>query len=411
MSTAAALRPVLPILIGTSVMLSLAMGLRQSLGLFMTPLTKDIAVTITQFTFAIAIQNLLWGICQPIVGAWSARIGFRPLMVGGAVLYIAGLALLSQAGGYWSVMLGAGLMIGVALACVASGLALSVASKAAPPALRSTVLGMVSAAGSIGALVSAPIGQWLATTWDWRVGVVGFTVLALAMIPAAWTAGKADDLPATATTTATGADDLSAKAALAMAFAEPRFIVMSTAYFVCGLQLVFLTTHLPTYLQICGMDPMLGAIALGVIGGFNVMGSLFFGWAGGRWNKEALLGLIYTLRSLVLAAYFIMPPTPATTVIFAAFMGFLWLGVAPLVAGAIVEMFGLKWQAMLAGVMFFSHQLGSTIGALGGGVLYDQLGNYDLAWRIGVVIGLMAGLTQITMALTPRGGGRVPKTA
>jgi len=175
--------------------------------------------------------------------------------------------------------------------------------------------------------------------------------------------------------------------------------VMTCAYFVCGMQLVFITTHLPSYLAICGMDPMLSAQTLGVIGGFNVLGSLFFGWAGGRWNKLALLGGIYVCRSLVLAWYFMLPPSPATTLVFGAFMGFLWLGVGPLVAGAVAEMFGLQWQAMIQGLAFMSHQLGSFLGAYGGGLIYDALGSYTMAWRIGVAVGLAAGMIQVAFAL------------
>jgi len=158
---------------------------------------------------------------------------------------------------------------------------------------------------------------------------------------------------------------------------------------------------------------MLSAQALGVIGGFNVLGSLFFGWAGGRWNKQVLLGAIYSLRSVVLAGYFIAPPTTASTLLFAALMGFLWLGVAPLVSGSVAEMFGLRWQAMIQGLAFFSHQLGSFLGAYGGGVLYDALGSYEVAWRFGVALGLAAGLVQIGVALwrpgaPPTGGRLVP---
>jgi predicted MFS family arabinose efflux permease len=174
---------------------------------------------------------------------------------------------------------------------------------------------------------------------------------------------------------------------------------MTCAYFVCGMQLVFITTHLPSYLLICGMDPMLSAQTLGVIGGFNVLGSLFFGWAGGRWNKLALLGGIYILRSLALAWYFMLPPTPTTTLLFGAIMGFLWLGVGPLVAGAVADMFGLKWQAMIQGLAFMSHQLGSFLGAYGGGLIYDTLGSYTMAWRIGVAVGLAAGIVQVAFAL------------
>jgi predicted MFS family arabinose efflux permease len=177
------------------------------------------------------------------------------------------------------------------------------------------------------------------------------------------------------------------------------FMVIAIAFFVCGLQLVFLTTHLPTYLALCGMDPMLSAEALGVIGGFNVLGSLFFGWAGGRWNKLVLLGMVYISRSLILGAYFYWPATPASTLVFAALMGFTWLGVVPLVAGAVAEMFGLRWQAMIQGIAFVGHQVGSFVGAFGGGLLYDALGSYDLAWRLAVATGLLAGAVQIASAL------------
>ena len=183
------------------------------------------------------------------------------------------------------------------------------------------------------------------------------------------------------------------------AFGNASFVVMTCAYFVCGMQLVFITTHLPSYLAICGLDPMLSAQTLGVIGGFNVLGSLFFGWAGGRWNKLALLGGIYIVRSLALAWYFMLPPTPATTLLFGAIMGFLWLGVGPLVAGAVAEMFGLKWQAMIQGLAFMSHQLGSFLGAYGGGLIYDALGSYTMAWRIGVALGLAGGIIQVAFAL------------
>jgi predicted MFS family arabinose efflux permease len=165
------------------------------------------------------------------------------------------------------------------------------------------------------------------------------------------------------------------------------------------MQLLFITVHLPSYLAICGMDPMLSAEALGVIGIFNVFGSVFFGWAGGHRSKLALLGAIYVTRSLVLGWYFLAPPTPATTLVFAAAMGFLWLGVGPLVAGSVVEMFGLRWQAMIQGLAFMSHQFGSFLGAFGGGLLFDRLGSYDLAWRLGVAMGLTAGVVQIAAAL------------
>ena len=393
------LRPALPVLIGASVMLTLSMGLRQSLGIFMQPLTHDIGISVSDFTLAVAVQNLAWGFLQPLAGAMTVRYGFRSIMMAGALLYMAGLALMASAHGVVSIMIGGGIFIGASLACTATAIAMSVATRAVPETVRSTVLGIVSAAGSLGALLSAPIGQVLSDGFGWRVGLAGFVVLALIMIPAAWFAGRVDKILLPRSSTSEEIGDASALTAAKTAFSNASFVVMSCAFMVCGMQLVFLTTHLPSYLAICGLDPMLSAQTLGMIGGFNVLGSLFFGWAGQRWNKLALLGMIYILRSLTLAWYFMLPATPMSTLLFGAIMGFLWLGVSPLAAGAIAEMFGLRWQAMIQGLSFMVHQLGSFLGAYGGGLLYDALGSYTVAWRIGVALGLAGGIVQVTFAL------------
>ena len=392
------LRPTLPILIGASIMLTISMGLRQSLGLFMQPLTQDIRISVSDFTLALAVQNLAWGFLQPFAGALTVRYGFRAIMVAGAVLYAAGLTLMAGANGFLSVMIGGGILIGTSLACTAAAIAMSVAARAVPASVRSTVLGLVSGAGSLGALLSAPLGQILNEGYGWRMWLVGFVVLSLLMIPAAWYAGRVDKIPLPKPAD-DEIDNSSAGVATRIAFSNASFVVMTGAYFVCGMQLVFLTTHLPSYLAICGLDPMLSAQTLGMIGGFNVLGSIFFGWAGQRWNKLALLGGIYIFRSIALAWYFTLPPTPATTPLFGAIMGFLWMGVGPLVAGAVAEMFGLKWQAMIQGLAFMSHQVGSFLGAFGGGVLYDALGSYTMAWRIGVALGLAGGIIQVAFAL------------
>ncbi|OQW58648.1 MAG: MFS transporter [Proteobacteria bacterium SG_bin9] len=397
MSMLQVLRPALPILAGAAIMLTISMGLRQSLGIFLQPLTKDIAISVSSFTLAIAVQNLAWGFLQPVAGALTVRWGYRPIMLVGAALYIIGLALMAVAQGFLAIMIGAGVLIGASMACTGPAIAMAVAARSVSTAVRSTVLGIVSAAGSLGALMAAPIGQILSEGHGWRIGIAGFVVMSLIMLPMAWIAGRTDKQPTP--TTANEIGDTSAKAAAITAFSNASFVVMTCAYFVCGMQLIFITTHLPSYLAICGMDPMLSAQTLGVIGGFNVLGSLFFGWAGGRWSKQVLLGLIYVSRSIVLAWYFMAPPTTTGTLVFGALMGFLWLGVGPLMQGAIVEMFGLKWQAMIGGLAFMNHQLGSFLGAYGGGLIYDTLGSYTLAWQIGVSIGLTAGIVQIAFAL------------
>src|SRR3981189_858114 len=198
------LRPTLPILIGASLMLTLSMGLRQSPGIFLQPLTHDIHISVSDFTLALAVQNLAWGFLQPLAGAMTVRYGFRAIMVAGAGLYFAGLTFMACANGFLSVMIGGGVLIGISLACTAAAIAMSVAARAVPETVRSTVLGIVSAAGSLGALLSAPIGQILNEGYGWRIGMAGFVIMSVAMLPAAWFAGKVDKVPLPAKT----ADDI-----------------------------------------------------------------------------------------------------------------------------------------------------------------------------------------------------------
>ncbi|MCL2428574.1 MAG: MFS transporter [Alphaproteobacteria bacterium] len=376
------------ILAGAAIMLGLSMGMRQSLGLFLLPMTRDLGVTAADFTLAVAIQNAAWGLAQPVVGGIADRFGYRPSMVGGALLYAAATVIMLTTSGLDGLIV-AGVLIGVALACTASSIAMASAARAVPEARRSAILGIVSAVGSLGTLLVAPLAQQLIGGLGWRAGLIFYVVLAAVMVPAAWLAGGSDRLPEG------GGESATIRQVLGTAMRNRPFLVMSGAYFVCGLNLVFLTTHLPTYLSICGLDPMLGASALAVIGGFNIAGSYLFGWLGGRYPKHALLGILYILRSAVLTAYFIVPPTPATTLVFAASMGLLWLGVIPLTSGLVAELFGTRYMATLLGLSFMVHQAGSFLGAWGGGVLYTALGSYDRAWQFGVVVGLIAGLVQI----------------
>jgi MFS family permease len=376
------------ILIGAAVLLSLGMGLRQSLGLFLTPVTRDLAVTATEFTLSVAIQNIVWGLSQAPIGAIADRFGLRVTMMAGAAIYVAGLGVMAAAGGAPALFISGGL-IGVALSCTASSLALTAVARAVPEARRSTILGVVSAAGSLGTLM-VPLGtQGLLANYAWQVGALFFVALAAAMLPAAFWAGGADGIPRG------GASRTTMREVIGQAARHRPFLVMSGAYFVCGLNLVFLTTHLPTYLAICGQDPMLSAAALAVIGGTNCIGALAAGWLGGRYPKHILLGLLYILRAFVFTAYFVLPPTPASTLLFAAAMGMLWLSVAPLVSGLVAEMFGTRYMATLLGISFVLHQAGSSLGAWGGGLIFDTLGSYDRAWQIGVLIGFAAGILQI----------------
>ena len=384
------------ILGGAALMLSLAMGMRQSLGLFQPQMIRDIGVTAAEFSFAIAIQNIVWGLTQPFVGMAADRWGARPIAVGGVLLYAGGIALAIVAHSSWVLTLGIGIAIGIALSCTASNIVMSVTSRTVAPARRSVAMGAVSAFGSIGLMLAAPLAQALLSSRGWQVALGAFLALAAVMLPAAWMAGAADRIRVDA-----GGHAQSVGQAVREATGHTGYVVMAIAFFVCGLQLVFLTTHLPTYLEICGMDPGLSAQALAMIGLFNVGGSYLFGWLGGRYSKRGLLGGIYVLRSLFMVAYFVVPPTPASTLVFAAAMGTLWLGVVPLVSGLVVHLFGLRYMATLSGIAFFSHQLGSFVGAYGGGLIYGALGSYEWAWKGAVAIGIAAGLFQMTMNVRP----------
>jgi len=399
-------RTSMAILIGAATMMSLGMGMRQSLGLFLPPVTETLALKAADFTFAVAVQNIVWGLCQTPVGIFADKFGLRPAMMAGSLVYLLGLVVMTTAGGATGLAV-SGALIGVALACTASSIAMTACARAVSEERRSVMLGVVGAFSSVGTMVIAPTAQEFLARFDWHIGLVLFMVLAVAMLPAAWFAGGADGLPTK------DRDVAPMKEVLGQALRHRGFLVMSGAYFVCGLQLVFLTTHLPNYLAFCGQDPMLGATALSVIGGVNCLGSWMAGWLGGRYPKYILLGLLYITRSVVLTAFFMVPPSPVSVIVFAAAMGMLWLGVIPLVSGLVAEMFGTRYMATLLGISFVLHQVGSFIGAWGGGIAFDMLGSYDMAWHVGVAIGALAGVAQILFGgpARPRSGVLRPVAA
>jgi MFS family permease len=394
------------ILIGTVLLLTLGMGMRQSFGLFLGPITSDLALTASDFTLALAIQNIVWGFSQAFVGAIADRYGLRITMVAGAALYVIGLGVMAAAQGALALIVSGGL-VGVALSCTATSLAMSACVRAVSEQRRSMTLGLVSAAGSLGTLVVPIATQAVLAREPWQMAVLFFVLLAIAMLPAAFWAGGADKIPAQ------GTQSTSMREVLGQAMRNRPFLVMSGAYFVCGLNLMFVSTHLPAYLALCGQDPMLGAGALAVIGGASSIGSLATGWLGSKYPRHILLGLLYILRSVLLAAYFVLPPTPASTLMFSAAMGMLWWpGLIPLIGGMVAQLFGTRYMATLLGISFVVHQVGSSLGTWGGGVIVDLTGSYDRAWQIGTLIGFVAGVIQIVAGgpqRTQRAG--IPATA
>ena len=385
------------ILGGAAIMLSLAMGMRQSFGLLQPHMIRDIGITAADFSLAVALQNIVWGATQPFVGIWADKYGTRPVALLGVLIYIIGLVFLRFADATWMVTMGVGFCVGIALSCTASNIAMNITARTVSATKRGAAMGAVSAIGSLGLTIASPMTQSLITNVNWQMAVVGFLGLACVMLPAALIGTRADRIEPEAVV----GKPQSAKEAIVEALGHKGYRVLAIAFFVCGLQLVFITTHLPAYLDICGIDPSVGSTTLALIGLFNVIGSYLFGWLGDRYSKRMLLGGIYVLRSLALLMFFAVPPTPISTLVFGAAMGTLWLGVVPLVSGLIVHLFGLRFMATLSGIAFMSHQVGSFLGAWGGGYIFSAFGNYDLAWKLAVAIGLAAGLFQMTMNIQP----------
>jgi predicted MFS family arabinose efflux permease len=385
------------ILGGAAIMLSLAMGMRQSFGLLQPHMIRDIGITAADFSMAVALQNIVWGATQPVVGIWADKYGTRPVALAGVLIYILGLLFLTFADAAWMVTLGIGFCVGIALSCTASNIAMNITARTVSPLKRGAAMGAVSAIGSLGLTIASPMAQSLIGNFNWQMAAIGFLGLACVMLPAAFWGSKADQIEPEAVV----GKPQSATDAITEALGHKGYRVLAIAFFVCGLQLVFITTHLPAYLDICGMDPTVGSNTLALVGLFNVIGSYLFGWLGDRYSKRMLLGSIYMLRSLALFMFFSFPPSPTTTLIFGAVLGTLWLGVVPLVSGLIVHLFGLRFMATLSGIAFMSHQVGSFLGAWGGGYIFNLFGNYDLAWKLAVAIGLAAGLFQMTMNTLP----------
>jgi len=389
-------RSMLVLIVLSGLIIALCMGLRQSLGLFMRPMTLDLGISAATFGFSIALQNIVWGVSQPFVGALADRYGPRPVLVVTALLYAAGLLLMVVSKSVPGGLEVAGFLIGIGTAGAGFGVLIGTISRATPPERRSQTVGLVAAAGSLGTMLIAPIGQWLIDGFGWQAAMVAFALIAGSMALLS--------LPIREQPVA-GGNSSPANQRLAEALREAighrGYLFMTLAFFACGFQLVFITTHLPAYLQICGVAPGVAASALGLIGLFNAVGTYIFGHLGARYSQKHLLALIYLLRTLFIVIFLLVPISAASTLVFAAAMGFLWLGVAPLVTGIIGRVFGLTHFNTLYGVVFFSHQVGSFFGAWMGGLVFDRTGSYNFGWGALIVIGVAAFTLQWLMDERP----------
>ncbi len=374
--------------------LTLCMGLRQSMGLFQRPMAADIGISAAGFGFALALQNIVWGASQPVIGMLADRYGARIVLVASSVVYALGLLIMGYAGGTFGLDAGGGFLVGIGVSGTGFGVLMAVVSRAVDERWRSQAVGAVAAAGSLGTIVLAPMAQWVIDQSGWRVAILIFAAIALSMAGLSLLvreSGRASGGPAVTE------DGQMVGQALRAALTHPGYLAMTGAFFACGFQLVFITTHLPAFLAFCGVGPGVSATALGVIGLCNTIGTFAIGMMGARFSQKRMLALIYLLRTVAIIVWLALPITPTSTLVFAAAMGLLWLGVAPLVSGIIGRMFGLRHFSTLYGIVFFSHQVGSFCGALLGGIAFDLTGTYTLAWASLVAIGMLAFALQWPM--------------
>ena len=369
--------------------LTLALGTRHNFGLYLQPMTMDLGIGRETFAFAIAIQNLLYGISQPITGMIADRFGTARVLIAGALLYALGLYLMSVSSTGLELTLSAGLLIGASLGCSGFSIVFGVIGRTFPAEKRSVALGIAGAAGSFGQFTILPYGQWLINQFGWAQALTILALTILLIIPLS--SAMVEDKSAQAA----ALHKQSVSEALREAFAHRGFLLLCTAYTVCGFQLLFIAVHFPAYLVDQRMTPETGMIGLALIGFFNMIGSYMWGWLGGRHTKKYLLSLLYLTRSVAIAVFIMLPVTPLTVYAFSATIGFLWLGTVPLTGGLIAQVFGVKYMATLTGIAFFFHQVGSFAGVWIGGYVFDTTGSYTIMWLLTIGMGVVAALLHL----------------
>ncbi len=379
-----------------ALIVTLSMGVRQSFGMFMQPIGRDFGIGREYFGFAIAVQNLLFGLAQPFVGAIADRYGVRRVLVVGALIYAAGLALAAVVLTPGGIMASLGVLIGLGLSGTTFVVVLTGVARLVPPEQRSVAFGLVTAGGSFGQFAVVPVSQALIAAWGWRSAMLGLGVLMLATIAAAVGIRR----PAAGTVAAT-ADDGGLTRALAQAAAHPHYWLLNAGFFVCGFHIAFIATHFPAYLVDRGLPAQVGATALALVGLFNIAGSYLFGLWGGRHSRPRLLAALYAARAVVIAIFLAVPLSATSALAFAAVFGFLWLGTVPLTNGAVASLFGLRYLSTLYGIVFLSHQIGSFIGAWVAGRLYDTTGSYQPVWIASIALGLAAAAISYVTRDTP----------
>ena len=379
------------LLICGAAIVTLSMGIRHGFGLWLQPITQEKDWTRETFAFAIAVQNLVWGVAGIFAGMAADRFGAFKVIVVGAALYAIGLFGMAHTNTPLLFTLFTGVMIGVAQAGTTYAVIYGVIGRNVSPDKRSWAMGVTAAAGSFGQFLMVPVEGFLISRFGWQEALTLLGIFAITMAPLAWGLRE---------TVFTGGQQAPKReqtiwAALKEAFKYPSFQLLMAGYFVCGFQVVFIGVHMPSYLKDKGLSPQVASYALALIGLFNVFGTYAAGVLGQKLPKRNILAFIYSARSVAIALFLIAPLTPMSVYIFASTMGLLWLSTVPVTNATVAQIFGVAHLSMLSGFVFFSHQIGSFLGVWLGGVLYDRTGSYDVVWYIAIALGVLAALVNL----------------
>jgi len=376
------------VLVCGGLILTIAMGIRHGFGLFLQPISHDMGWGRETFALAIAVQNLVWGATQPFVGMISDKYGAAKVILGGVALYALGLVAMANSHSPMVFVLTSGVLIGAGLSGVTFSVVSGVLGRRFPPEKRSMALGISAAAGSFGQFAILPLTQWLLSSIGWYGALLAMAGIALLIAPLAAALVERREAQA-------HVFKQSAGQAMSEALGHRGYVLLTVGFFVCGFQVVFLGVHLPAYLADKGMSASVAVTALALIGLFNIIGTYIAGWLGGRMPKKYILSAIYFGRAVVFALFFWVPISVFSVYAFAVAVGFLWLSTVPVTNGVVAQIFGVRYMAMLSGFTFFSHQIGSFLGAWLGGKVYDMNGNYDLVWYLSIVLAVLAGLINL----------------
>jgi MFS family permease len=388
--------PLVIIICGCAIAL-LSFGPRSSLGFFIQPMSRDFTWGRDVFGLALALQNLLWGLGQPVAGAIADRFGLLRVMIVGALLYAGGLMVMRYAATPGSLDLGAGVMIGFGLSGCSFNLVLSAFSKLLPLEKRGFALGAGTAAGSFGQFLFAPFGVAMIDNFGWQSALMVFALLMLLIVPLA----LALSTPPAVSSNAPVADQQSFRTALAEAFGHRSYVLLVLGFFTCGFQLAFITVHLPAYLSDRGVSAQTGGWVVAAIGLFNIVGSLSVGYLQNKFPKRYILSIIYTARALSIVAFISFPITTFSAIVFGAATGLTWLSTVPPTSALVALMFGTRWFATLYGFAFVSHQVGGFLGVWLGGVVFEKFGSYTPIWWLSVLFGVLSALINLPIVEQP----------